>query len=62
LAQLQNAIDGNTWDYSRLPIDIIDKNVSDVFMAIRDFVIAKYAINSLQETVNRLNDIVMQIK
>lgn len=62
LAHLQNAIDGNVWDYTRQHVDIVEQNISDTLMAIRDFVIAKYAINHLQDTVDRLNDVVMQVK
>lgn len=61
LSRLEDAIEGNAWNYSRLDRDVGNIEMSDFFAAVRDFVIAKYAINELQEKINGLNDIVMGI-
>lgn len=57
LETLQDAIAGCVWS-PRLPVGIKDGDIDKMFLAVRNFVEAKYAINELHKAANYLDGIV----
>ena len=57
LASLQNAVDGKGWDWDAI-LDrrhIQERNMDNVFLAIREFILGKFAVNDLRKAIDDLD-------